>query len=52
MICADCGGEDVSRDASAAWNEETQQWELKSVFDAGYCEDCSEEVTLETKEIA
>lgn len=40
IICADCGSEEVRRDAWVSWNTETQEWELCSVFDESYCEDC------------
>jgi hypothetical protein len=44
--CAACGGQDVSRDATATWNKETQKWELAGVQDQGYCEDCGGEATI------
>lgn len=47
IVCSHCGGENVMRDAYAAWNPETQQWELGNVFDQGYCEDCGGEATLD-----
>ena len=46
IVCANCGGGDVRRDADASWDRACQRWELCSVFDQGYCEDCGSEVKL------
>lgn len=51
IVCADCGSEDVHRDANADWNVDTQQWELGAVFDQGYCGSCGEERELEEQPI-
>lgn len=56
IVCAECGGDDVRRDATAAWNVETQEWELCGVMDQGYCENegapCQgEEVSLDEEEL-
>jgi hypothetical protein len=47
IICSECGGANVRRDAWAEWNEQHQRWELGTVFDQGFCEDCGVEVTLD-----
>lgn len=47
IVCSDCGSENVMRDAWAVWNAETQEWELGSVFDQGFCDDCQCESSLE-----
>ena len=48
MICATCGGDDVRADAYAAWNVDTQEWELITTFDKGsVCEDCGGECRIE-----
>ena len=39
-ICANCDSEDIGIDAIAKWNIESQQWELASTYDHGYCEHC------------
>jgi hypothetical protein len=39
--CKHCRSEDVTRDAVARWNTETQRWELSHVFDNVDCDDCS-----------
>gem|GEM_PF-1825569 len=49
--CSRCGSENVRRDAWAAWDVEGQSWELTSVFDAGFCEDCEREETIAAVEI-
>ena len=47
MVCETCGGEDVRRDASVAWDTETQTWELVAVYDSATCETCdTDEATL------
>jgi hypothetical protein len=48
IICSVCKCKDVVRDATAAWNIETQDWELAGVQDQGYCNECEDsEVDLE-----
>lgn len=42
-ICQECGSDDVSFDAAAAWNQETQEYELTSTFDSGGCRSCGQE---------
>lgn len=40
MQCAKCHSENVSRDASAKWDEDAQEWSLAAVYDAAACDDC------------
>jgi ribosomal protein L37AE/L43A len=47
IVCSHCGSENVMRDAWAVWNVDTQQWDLGTVFDAGHCDDCEGEASLE-----
>jgi hypothetical protein len=47
IICADCGSSDVTRDATASWSNELQDWELCSVMDQGYCNECDTESALD-----
>ena len=47
MVCAECGSEDVLRDAWAEWCVETQEWVLQNVFDDAYCEKCEGECSIE-----
>lgn len=47
IVCAHCGSKDVSRDAWGEWNENAQEWVLRSVFDASYCHKCDCERSLE-----
>lgn len=51
IVCSFCGGNNVKRDAWAAWNMEKQQWELCDVYDHGHCEDCEGESHLEDVEV-
>lgn len=44
ICCSNCGGRKVRADAYAAWCDELQMWELASVFDQRFCEDCGHEV--------
>ena len=46
IICAECGSDDVLRDAWAAWDADRQEWVLASVFDDGFCEACERSVSL------
>jgi hypothetical protein len=43
-ICNICGGDDIQRDAVVSWDITTQAWEVESVYDAGYCDTCEEEM--------
>jgi hypothetical protein len=38
--CADCGGDEISVDATARWDEDSQSWDLADTHDAYYCDDC------------
>ena len=46
-VCSYCGSNEVDRDACAAWNIETQQWEMVTVYDNADCEQCQGETSLE-----
>ena len=46
IICTECGGTDVVRDAWAAWDAGRQEWVLANVFDDGFCRTCERAVTL------
>lgn len=50
-VCSHCGSENVRRDAWATWDVESQSWELATVFDAGFCDDCDGEASLAEVEI-
>jgi DNA-directed RNA polymerase subunit RPC12/RpoP len=53
--CLKCGSDDVSRDAYAAWNANTQEWELQSVQDNAVCQNCgyaADYYKFETQEVA
>lgn len=51
IVCEECRSENVSRDATAHWNIDNQEWELAGIQDQGTCEDCGEERLLEEVEI-
>jgi hypothetical protein len=50
-VCSVCGSENALRDAWAAWDVESQTWELVSTFQAGFCEDCDGSASLDAIEI-
>ena len=51
IVCAHCGSEEVFRDAWAEWDIANQEWVLQNVFDAGYCNNCEGEASLDEEEI-
>lgn len=51
MICRDCGGENVKRDAWASWNFEKQDWVLDNYFDDAFCEDCEGSTSIDEEEV-
>jgi len=44
--CKKCGSLDVRKDALAAWDKDSQQWELLSTHDQEYCGKCEDETHL------
>jgi len=40
--CPQCKGKSVVRDAWAKWNGDAREWQLKTVFDAMFCDDCGD----------
>jgi hypothetical protein len=51
QVCETCGSENVKADAWAAWDKESQRWELENVFENSYCGDCQGECHVEEVEI-
>jgi len=51
IACAQCGGEDVVRDACAIWDAGSQQWELSAVYDSFTCDNCGDDICVEEVEI-
>ena len=43
VTCRECGSPNLLRDATAAWSEFAQCWELTTVHDHTTCEDCGAE---------
>jgi|GEM_PF-2248682 len=52
IICRDCGGNNVCRDAWAVWDIGEQDWVLGAVFDDGHCDDCECGARLEEVELS
>lgn len=46
ICCNHCGSRNVRRDAEAAWNLDSQEWELSTVFDSATCHDCGGKTSL------
>lgn len=46
-VCDGCGSHEVSRDAGAEWDVETQNWVLAAVYDHAYCHECRKSTWLE-----
>lgn len=42
-VCKSCGSDDVTCDATARWDEDTQNWELSGLFDSKTCGACGYE---------
>lgn len=43
-VCPNCDSTEVSRDADARWNNETQSWEVSALYDSFHCDACSESI--------
>lgn len=43
LHCLNCGSDQLSCDATARWDVDTQDWELSGVFDSKTCDDCGYE---------
>ena len=47
-VCRTCGSDDVKADAYAAWDVDTQDWQVADVYDKGaWCAACEDECRLE-----
>jgi len=51
MVCNNCGSENVLKDAYAAWNVDSQQWELSNTFDNNICDDCGATDSVDEMEV-
>ena len=47
LVCDDCGGEDVTEDATVAWDTLEQKWVVEYVHDYCWCSDCDNHVSTE-----
>ena len=45
-VCNMCGGNQITRDAWAAWDTAAQDWTLGAAFDYAFCHDCEQETNL------
>jgi hypothetical protein len=50
-VCKTCHSENVVVDAWAEWDEDKQEYVLKTVFDYEHCENCEGETTIINVEI-
>jgi len=51
-VCASCGGEDVTIDATASWDTEAKEWTLLSTDETNsWCEDCGGECSIDWIEV-
>ena len=50
-VCARCGSDNVSCDATVRWNIEAQNWEISGVHDGDYCDDCEDTCRLDVEEL-
>jgi len=44
MLCPNCGGSSITKDATAEWDEDNQEWGMAGICDSGWCQDCDTEV--------
>jgi hypothetical protein len=52
-VCRTCGSDQVRCDAYAAWDVDSQQWEIAETYDKGaWCEGCDGETTLKAIPLA
>ncbi len=52
IVCHDCRSEEVTRDAWAEWDTNTQQWALGAVYDFAFCHNCQVETRLAEVSVA
>jgi len=50
-VCLACKGTNIVADAFAEWDEDRQEWVLRSTYDYHVCDDCGEEDNWEMQEI-
>lgn len=47
MVCRECGSDEVTRDAWAAWDADAQRWALSATFDYAFCHHCMTDAKIE-----
>lgn len=45
-ICARCGSDKVTSDATASWDMKTQSWKIAGINDGEYCAHCDDLCTI------
>lgn len=51
MVCRHCGSLDVTADACARWDADTQAWEMVTTYDNTDCQSCGGETRLEERPV-
>ena len=51
IIRETCGSKEVTRDAWAAWDEQSQQWVLAAIYDYAYCHQCENDTHLSERDL-
>jgi hypothetical protein len=46
-VCDECGGTDITEDATASWDFTEQKWVVVDLSDYSWCSDCDHEVRAE-----
>jgi hypothetical protein len=49
IVCTECGGSDITVDATVSWNVDKQEWDVDDVRDYNWCGDCDCEVGTDWK---
>ena len=50
-VCEECGSDNVTINANAEWDVETQSWELLSTYEHSWCSDCYDDINIIDQEI-
>jgi len=51
VVCEECGGDDIHRDAHARWDTGNQCWDLGTVYDdTNFCLDCAKHIHVKEVE--
>ena len=50
-VCSECGSPDVTQDALACWDVDSQEWEIVTLLDCADCNVCGGETHLVEKPV-